>query len=320
MINVGVVGGTGFTGGELLRILSGHPETKLNWVYSRTYAGKPLHSAHDDLEGIWDLAFVDKCDWNVDVVFLCLPHETAKNFVESEHIPEGVKIIDLSRDYRFNEEGGFIYGLPELNKEKIKKASKIANPGCFATSIQLALLPLAFHKVLNHDVQVTGVTGSTGAGKGLSATTHFTWRTSNASVYKALKHQHIQEIFQSVHQLQPSFEKRINFVPMRGNFTRGILASIYTDTTWTAEEALSNYQAYYADHPFVRVTNQPIDMKQVVNTNLVRISVNVIDGQIHLVSVIDNLTKGASGQAVQNMNLVFGLDEKTGLNLKSIGY
>ncbi|MCL4110241.1 UNVERIFIED_CONTAM: hypothetical protein GTU68_030625 [Idotea baltica] len=320
MIKVGVVGGTGFTGGELLRILSGHPETELLWVYSRTYEGKPLHSAHPDLEGVYDLDFVDLCDWKVDLVFLCLPHETAKNFVEAENIPAHVKIIDLSRDYRFNEEAGFIYGLPELNKEKIKTATRVANPGCFATSIQLALLPLAGQNVLHHDVQVTGVTGSTGAGKGLSATTHFTWRTSNASVYKALKHQHIQEIFQSVHQLQPSFDKRINFVPMRGNFTRGILASIYTDTTWSAEEALKQYKDFYSDHPFVRITNQPIDMKQVVNTNMVRISVNVIDGQIHLVSVIDNLIKGASGQAVQNMNLVFGLDEKTGLNLKSIAY
>jgi len=320
MIKIGVVGGTGFTGGELLRILANHTSSDVKWVYSRSYAGKPISAAHLDLEGIFNLEFVDQCAWDIDLVFLCLPHETAYDFVQKEQIPEHVKIIDLSRDYRLENRDGFVYGLPEINKAELKMASKIANPGCFATCIQLALVPLAKENALKTDVHVTGVTGSTGAGKGLSARTHFTWRTSNISVYKALKHQHISEISQSINQLQPSFDQRINFVPMRGNFTRGILASIYTDTEWTQEEAIVHYTKFFQDHPFVQVTEDPVDMKQVVNTNRVKISVNVVNKQIHLVSIIDNLIKGASGQAVQNMNLMFGLEETTGLNLKSIAY
>lgn len=320
MIKIGVVGGTGFTGGELLRILRNHPSADVQWVYSRGFVGKEISDVHKDLEGEFDLLFVDDCAWDIDLVFLCLPHETARNFVEKEEIPTKVKIIDLSRDYRLGALDGFVYGLPELNKTALKGASKIANPGCFATCIQLALLPLAEKNAIDADVQITGVTGSTGAGKALSATTHFTWRTSNLSVYKALRHQHISEISQSINQLQPSFNKRINFVPMRGNFTRGILASIYTDTTLTQDETVEIYSEFYKDHPFVQISSEAVDMKQVVNTNKVKISVNVIDGQIHLVSIIDNLIKGASGQAVQNMNLMFGLEEKAGLNLKSIAY
>jgi N-acetyl-gamma-glutamyl-phosphate reductase len=320
MIKVGVVGGTGFTGGELLRILVNHPEVEISWVYSRAAVGKSIQSVHSDLDELGKVDFVDQCSWAVDLVFLCLPHETAKNFVDKEEIPSKVNIIDLSRDYRLGAPEGFAYGLPELQRSKLKNVDRIANPGCFATCIQLALLPVAEKKVLDSDIQITGVTGSTGAGKGLSATTHFTWRTSNISVYKALTHQHIPEVRQSLLQLQASFNKRINFIPMRGNFTRGILTSLYMDTKWNQEKALATFKAYYQDHPFVTVTDKSIDMKEVVNTNKAKISVNVIDGQLHIVSVIDNLIKGASGQAVQNMNLMFGFDEVAGLNLKSIAY
>ncbi|WP_235297233.1 N-acetyl-gamma-glutamyl-phosphate reductase [Portibacter marinus] len=318
---VGVVGGTGFTGGELLRILLHHPHVQISWIFSRNHASKPVSSVHLDLEGHLNDVFVDQCDWEIDVVFLCLPHETARDFVNASNIPQEVKIIDLSRDYRLepNHEN-FIYGLPELNRKKVKSAKNIANPGCFATAIQLALLPLAHQKILLHDVHITGITGSTGAGKGLSETTHFTWRTGNVSVYKALKHQHISEIRQSLTQLQPGFSQRLNFIPIRGNFTRGILASIYTESEWSSDDVLQLYEKYFEEHPFVRVTDLPVDLKQVVGTNMVRISVNVIDGMVHLVSVIDNLVKGASGQAIQNMNLMFGLPEQIGLELKSIAY
>jgi len=318
---VGIVGGTGFTGGELLRILANHPAVDIDWVFSRNHAGKAISDIHLDLEGILNGSFVKECNWGIDVVFLCLPHETARTFVEEEEIPTNVKIIDLSRDYRLNESAGdFIYGLPELNREEIQGATRIANPGCFATAIQLAILPLAYNKVLKEDVHITGITGSTGAGKGLSETTHFTWRTGNVSVYKALKHQHISEISQSVKQLQPEFVSRLNFVPVRGNFTRGILASIYTNTKYSSRESLEVFTNYYSDHPFVRVTQEAVDLKQVLGTNMVRISVNVVEGLIHMVSVMDNLVKGASGQAVQNMNIIFDLPETMGLRLKSIAY
>lgn len=321
MIKAGIVGGTGFTGGELMRILAYHPEVEISWVYSRSQSGHDVASVHADLDGVVNQSFVDQCDWEIDVVFLCLPHETARSFVEQSAIPDSVKIVDLSRDYRLNpSKDGFVYGLPELNREIIVQSGKIANPGCFATAIQLTLLPLANKDVLQNDVHITGVTGSTGAGKGLSGTTHFTWRNNNISVYKALRHQHISEIKQSVLQLQSDFNRRLNFVPMRGNFTRGILASVYTETKWSQAQAKEEFQSFYADHPFVRMSDSAVDMKQVVGTNMVRISVEIIDGLIHIVSVMDNLIKGASGQAVQNMNLIFGLPETTGLHLKSIAY
>lgn len=320
MIKVGIVGGTGFTGGELLRILVNHREVEIAWVYSRACVGKSIQSVHSDLDELSAVNFVDQCDWAVDLVFLCLPHETAKNFVDEQGIPSKVRIIDLSRDYRLGGPEGFVYGLPELQRSKLQKAKRIANPGCFATCIQLGLLPLADDQVLDSDIHITGITGSTGAGKGLSPTTHFTWRTGNISIYKALNHQHIPEVKQSILQMQPSFNKRINFIPMRGNFTRGILVSIYMDTKWTQKKALATFKDYFLDHPFVVITDLPVDMKEVVNTNKAKISVQVIDKQLHIVSVIDNLVKGASGQAVQNMNLMFGFEEITGLNFKSIAY
>lgn len=320
MINVGIAGGTGFTAGELVRILLDHPKVNISWVYSQSNAGKHLSSAHPDLEDETTLSFTSDLEWDIEVLFLCLPHGVAATFIQENPVPEKVKIIDLSNDFRIGRREGFVYGLPELNRHEIIQAHKIANPGCFATAIQLALLPLADVKALSDDIHITAITGSTGAGKGLSDTTHFTWRTGNLSVYKAFKHQHLSEINQSINQLQVDFNHKIHFVPMRGNFTRGILASVYTNTTLSQEEALGVYNKYYKKHPFVRVTADPIDMKQIVNTNKALMSVNVIDGVIHVVSAIDNLLKGASGQAVQNLNLINGYDEDLGLRLKSIAY
>lgn len=320
MISTGIVGGTGFTAGELLRLLAYHPKTKVEWVYSHSNAGLPLDSAHPDLEGIYKLNFCDETSWNIDVVFLCLPHGAATDFLKENPVPSHVKIIDLSNDFRLGKDHGFVYGLPELNKHEIIQARKIANPGCFATAIQLALLPLADAKALTDDIHVTAVTGSTGAGKALSSTTHFTWREGNVSVYKAFQHQHIDEIRQSINQLQVDYSKNIHFVPIRGNFTRGILASVYTPSNLSAEEALKMYHKYYKKQPFVTISDKEIDMKRVVNTNQALLSVQIIAGQIHIVTAIDNLLKGASGQAVQNLNLINGYDENLGLQLKSIAY
>ena len=320
MINIGIVGGTGFTAGELLRLLAFHPHADVQWVYSRTNAGKHMSAIHADLEDDFDLHFTADLDWNIDLVFLCMPHGTVADFLSENTLPSEVKIVDLSNEFRLENQENYVYGLPELNRSSILQASKIANPGCFASCIQFALLTLANANELNAPIHITAITGSTGAGKSLSPTTHFTWRTGNLSVYKSFKHQHLAEIIRSLTILQSSFDQEINFVPMRGNFQRGILASIYLDTKLSQEEALNLYENYYESHPFVYVSDQPVDMKQVVNTNRAKMSVNVIDGKIHIVSTIDNLLKGASGQAVQNMNLMFGLEEKTGLNLKSIGY
>ena len=320
MINIGIVGGTGFTAGELLRLLAFHPHADVQWVYSRTNAGKHMSAIHADLEDDFDLHFTADLDWNIDLVFLCMPHGTVADFLSENTLPSEVKIVDLSNEFRLENQENYVYGLPELNRSSILQASKIANPGCFASCIQFGLLPLAKANELNAPIHITAITGSTGAGKSLSPTTHFTWRTGNLSVYKSFKHQHLAEIIRSLTILQSSFDQEINFVPMRGNFQRGILASIYLDTKLSQEEALNLYENYYESHPFVYVSDQPVDMKQVVNTNRAKMSVNVIDGKIHIVSTIDNLLKGASGQAVQNMNLMFGLEEKTGLNLKSIGY
>ncbi len=320
MINVGILGGTGFTGGELLRILAYHPKAQVKWVYSRTNAGDAIQKIHEDLDHFEHLNFTNILDWEIDVLFMCLPHGATAAFLEQNNVPAKIKIIDLSNDFRLNNREGFIYGLPELNKDQIIRNNKIANPGCFATALQLAILPLASENMLHSDIHVTAITGSTGAGKELTPTSHFTWRTGNLSVYKVMKHQHIAEIVQSITQLQKSFNQKIVFVPMRGNFTRGILASIYTKCTWTQEQTLIIFKNFYKDQPFIHITDQPIDMKQIINTNNVKISVQIIDGYLHIVSTIDNLIKGASGQAIQNMNLVCGFPENLGLNLKSIAY
>jgi N-acetyl-gamma-glutamyl-phosphate reductase len=320
-INIGIIGGAGYTGGELLRILLNHPQVNINFVHSKSQAGKPVYSTHSDLVGDTDLLFTDIMPFDeVQAIFLCSGHNESKKFLAENTLPESLKIIDLSTDFR-DQSNGFVYGLPELQRDLIKTATKIANPGCFATSIELALLPLANAGVLNDDIHVSAVTGSTGAGQSLSATTHFSWRNNNISIYKAFTHQHLKEINQSIKTLQPSFGKSVNFIPYRGNFSRGIMANVYTKFAGTIEEAKALYKNYYASHPFTHLSEAAeIDLKQVVNTNKCIIHLEKHDDNLLITSIIDNLSKGASGQAVQNLNLVFGLEETTGLKLKSVGF
>lgn len=321
MIKVGIIGGAGYTAGELLRILINHPEAEIVSVMSGSHTGEPVYKAHPDLEGDTDLVFSESISDDVDVVFLCSGHGKSKGILAQGIIPDGAKIIDLSADFRIeNATHDFVYGLPELNRDRIKTANNIANPGCFATCIQLSLLPLADAGLLNEDVHVTAITGSTGAGQNPSNTTHFSWRSNNASVYKAFTHQHLGEIRQSLAQLQSGFEKGIHFIPMRGAFTRGILAACYLRSDISENEAKAIFEAYYTAHPFVVVSDSEPDVKKVANTNKAMVYVQKEGDQLLVQGVIDNLTKGASGQAVQNMNLMFGLDEKTGLNLKSAGF
>lgn len=320
-INIGIIGGAGYTGGELLRILLNHPQVNITFVNSKSQAGKPVYSTHSDLVGDTDLLFTDQMPFDeVQAIFLCSGHNESKKFLAENTIPESLKIIDLSTDFR-DQSNGFVYGLPELQRDLIKTATKIANPGCFATSIELALLPLASAGLLNEDVHVSAVTGSTGAGQSLSATTHFSWRNNNISIYKAFTHQHLKEINQSIKTLQPAFGKSVNFIPYRGNFSRGIMANVYTKFAGTIEEAKELYKNYYASHPFTHLSEAAeIDLKQVVNTNKCILHLEKHDDNLLITSIIDNLTKGASGQAVQNLNLVFGLEETTGLKLKSVGF
>lgn len=320
-INIGIIGGAGYTGGELLRILLNHPQVNITFVNSKSQAGKPVYSTHTDLVGETDLLFTDQMPFDeVQAIFLCSGHNESKKFLAENTLPENLKIIDLSTDFR-DQSNGFVYGLPELQRDLIKTATKIANPGCFATSIELALLPLANAGLLHEDVHVSAVTGSTGAGQSLSATTHFSWRNNNISIYKAFTHQHLKEINQSIKTLQPAFGKSVNFIPYRGNFSRGIMANVYTKFGGTLEEAKELYKTYYASHPFTHLSEAAeIDLKQVVNTNKCIIHLEKHDDNLLITSIIDNLTKGASGQAVQNLNLIFGLEETTGLKLKSVGF
>ncbi len=320
-IKVGIVGGAGYTAGELIRVLIHHPQAEISFIQSNSQAGLNVCSVHTDLVGDLDITFVADVTYDdIDVLFLCMGHGRSKAFVEA--VPESYKgkIIDLSNDFRLNNDAdGFVYGLPECNKAEIEKADKIANPGCFATSIQLALLPLA-SKGLLKEVHVHAITGSTGAGQAPSTTTHFSWRNNNVSVYKSFSHQHLGEIGETMVQLQPSFDEPINFVPMRGNFPRGIMASVYLDSDLTEAEAKAIYKDYYKDQPFTIVTDMSPDIKQVVNTNKAIVQVKKHNNKLHIVSVIDNLLKGASGQAVQNMNIQFGLDEVLGLLLKPVAF
>lgn len=320
-IRVGIIGGAGYTGGELLRILVFHPSVEIVFTHSNSNAGNPVSQVHTDLLGVTDLAFSDSLHDDIDVLFLCAGHGAAVKFLAENKIADHIKIIDLSHDFRLKREGNnFVYGLPELQRDSIKTAQNIANPGCFATCIQLGLLPLAANGLLNNEIHISGITGSTGAGQSLSATSHFSWRNNNISIYKAFNHQHLKEIGQTMKQLQSGFDQEINFIPYRGNFTRGIMISSYMKTTLTQDEAFKLYQEYYAEHPFVHVTDINPDVKQVVNTNNCIVYPEVIEGKLHIISIIDNLLKGASGQAVQNMNLMFGLDEREGLRLKSVGF
>ena len=325
MINIGIIGGSGYTAGELIRILMFHPHANLDFVYSTTNAGKPLSIAHQDLMGDIEMNFTYTINPHVDVLFLCLGHGKSISFLENNQFSDNTKIIDLGNDFRlikdkeFNGKS-FVYGLPELNKAAIKSANYIANPGCFATAIQLALLPLAAEGLLQEDVHINATTGSTGAGVGLAATSHFSWRNNNFSHYKAFEHQHLGEINQSINQLQTSFSNELIFVPNRGDFPRGIFATLYTKSEESLEDLVAKYEAFYANQPFVTVTTTNINMKQVVQTNKCIISLMKKGNRVLITSIIDNLVKGASGQAIQNMNLMFGFDESTGLHLKPSGF
>ncbi|WP_324674629.1 N-acetyl-gamma-glutamyl-phosphate reductase [Hymenobacter sp. GOD-10R] len=322
-IKVGIVGGAGYTAGELIRILLHHPSAEITSIISTSNAGNPVFQVHDDLVGETDLAFSSELSGAEDVVFLCLGHGNSKAFLEKTSLPESAKVIDLSNDFRLNVDkqfGGraFVYGLPELNKAEIQQAQNIANPGCFASAIQLALLPLAAAGKLTNDVHISAITGSTGAGRELTETTGFTWRTNNISIYKPFKHQHLGEIRESLEQLHPSSDIEVNFIPYRGNFTRGIFASVYTKADLTQDEARQLYKDYYADAPFTTVSDKEIHLKQVVNTNKCLLHVQKFGSQVLITSAIDNLVKGASGQAIQNMNLLFGRPEQEGLHLKAV--
>jgi len=322
MIKVGIIGGAGYTAGELLRILLYHPQVEIVFVQSSSNAGNLVSNVHVDLLGDTDLKFTEDLPLSkVDVIFLCMGHGKSKEFLEKNELPSNLKVIDLSHDFRLKRDGNvFVYGLPELNREEIKQASKIANPGCFATGIQLALLPLAAANLLVDEVHVQAITGSTGAGQKPTETSHFSWRNNNLSAYKIFEHQHEGEILQSLGQLQPGFSEGFNFVPIRGNHTRGIFVSAYTKFDGSLEEANELYRDFYKGHPFVVLTDRNPSVKQVVNTNKAVLYLEKHKGKLVIISLTDNLIKGASGQAVQNMNLMFGLDEKAGLNLKSVAF
>lgn len=321
-IRAGIVGGAGYTGGEMLRLLVNHPSVDIVFVNSNSNAGNLISDVHTDLFGDTDLRFTGELSSDIDVLFLCVGHGDAKKFLEANPVAEGIKIVDLSQDFRLKANAGtdWVYGLPELNRERIKQASFIANPGCFATCIQLGLLPLAAKGLIKGELHINATTGSTGAGQSLSTTSHFSWRNNNLSVYKAFQHQHLNEIGESLSQLTPGFGQVLNFIPQRGDFTRGILAAMYLESDLSAEEAQELYEHYYADHAFTHVSKKNIDLKQVVNTNKGLVHVAKHGNKLFVVSIIDNLLKGASGQAVQNMNLMFGLPESEGLRLKAVAF
>jgi len=320
MIKAAIAGGTGYTAGELLRILVNHPEVEISSVISTSSVGEPIWSVHKDLLGESEICFTDS-PGDADVVFLCLGHGLSREFMSKTALKEGCKVIDLGNDFRLDEmldNKRFVYGLCELNKNEIEKADYIANPGCFATAIQLGILPLLSNKVELEDIHITALTGSTGAGKKPSETTHFSYRDSNISIYKLFSHQHLGEINKTFNGLGAN--PKIHFVPVRGDFARGIFASIYTKTEISQEEALNIYNDFYAESPFVFVSKSEISLKDVVNTNKCLLQVQKIGDILHITSVIDNLIKGASGQAVQNMNLMFGLKEEMGLRLKGSAF
>ncbi|WP_256010744.1 N-acetyl-gamma-glutamyl-phosphate reductase [Desertivirga xinjiangensis] len=321
-IKAGIVGGAGYTGGELLRLLVNHPNVDISFVHSNSNAGNYIYDIHTDLIGDTDLKFSSELSEDIDVLFLCVGHGDARKFLEANPIDDKIRIIDLSQDFRLENKSAlqnkrFVYGLPELRKSEIQSTRNIANPGCFATCLQLALLPLAKAALLKSEIHISATTGSTGAGQSLSSTSHFSWRNNNLSVYKAFEHQHLNEIGESIKYLQSTFASDISFIPYRGDFTRGIMATVYTDCDLSQEDLDKLYGDYYADHAFTHVSKKNIDLKQVVNTNKCLLHVEKHGNKVMILSVIDNLLKGASGQAVQNMNLMFGLDEKAGLRLKA---
>lgn len=318
MIKVGIIGGAGYTAGELIRLLINHPDVEIAFINSTSNAGNRITDVHEGLYGETDMRFTAEIPLNeIDCLFFCTAHGDTRKFMESHVVPEQVKIIDLSMDYRIkSEEHDFVYGLPELNRRAICSARHIANPGCFATCIQLGVLPLAKHLMLNSDLHVNAITGSTGAGVKPSSTSHFSWRNDNISIYKPFTHQHLAEINQSLVQLQNSFASQINFIPVRGNFSRGIFATTYLDCKVELSEIQRIYEEYYDDHSFTFIVDKNPDLKQVVNTNKCLIYLQKYEDKLLIVSMIDNLLKGASGQAVHNMNLLFGLEETVGLHLK----
>jgi N-acetyl-gamma-glutamyl-phosphate reductase len=324
LIRTGIIGGAGYTGGELIRLLLNHPHAEIAFVNSKSNADRYLYEVHRDLIGETNQQFTTELINDIDVLFLCVGHGEAKKFLAENEIPKKIRVIDLSQDFRLAQSStfkarSFIYGLPELNKDQIKSAHNIANPGCFATAIQLGLLPLAKAGLLT-EVCTTGITGSTGAGQSLSETAHFSWRANNIQAYKTLSHQHIGEIMQSLKQLAPvsqSTNQHVNFVPWRGDFTRGIFVSSQTNCEWELEKLIELYEEFYSSHPFTIISKDAISLKQVVNTNKCVIQLEKVDNNLVIHSAIDNLLKGASGQALQNMNLMFGIEETTGLKLKA---
>jgi len=330
MIRVGILGAAGYTGGELIRLLLNHPEAEIVFANSESNAGNPVSDVHEGLTGDTDLRFTDTMPFDaVDVIFFCFGHGKSEQFLQEHAIPEHVKIIDLAQDFRIRREeaNDFVYGLPEMNKEAIQHARCVANPGCFATAIQVALLPAAHLHILKEDVAVNAITGSTGAGQKPAATTHFSWRTGNMSIYKAFQHQHMAEIYQSLNLLQdfPALgggegEVSVDFIPYRGDFARGIFCTAVIKTTAPAADIVEAYKDFYRDAAFTHYSDKPIDLKQVVNTNKALVHVDTFEGKVLVTSCIDNLLKGAVGQAVQNMNLMFGIDETAGLRLKASAF
>ena len=322
MIKAGIIGGAGYTAGELIRLLMHHAHVDIDFIFSTSNAGNKISKVHQDLLGTTELVFSDTINPDIDILFLCLGHGNSKAFLEKNTFSKTTKIIDLSNDFRLEADANFngkafIYGLPELNKTAIKKANYIANPGCFATAIQLALLPLAKAGVITNDIHINAVTGATGAGTSLSATTHFTWRANNFSHYKAFTHQHLGEINQTVNLLQSDFNSEINFMPNRGDFSRGIFATLYTKFEGSLEDAKTLYSEFYKDAAYTFISDDDIHLKQVVNTNKCMLHLHKHENKLLVTSIIDNLLKGASGQAVQNMNLMYGFEETEGLQLKA---
>ena len=322
MIRIGILGAAGYTGGELIRLLLNHPEAEIVFANSESNAGNLVADVHEGLYGDTDLRFTDEMPFNdVDVVFFCFGHGKSEAFLKEHAIPQHVKIIDLAQDFRLAAPGNdYVYGLPEINKDKIATAQHVANPGCFATCIQLALLPAASMKIITENVSVNAITGSTGAGQKPSATTHFSWRNNNMSIYKAFTHQHVPEIRQSLTQVQGYLDADIDFIPYRGDFARGIFATAVVRIDKPIEEVIEGYKQFYANAAFTHYVDKAIDMKQVVNTNKALVHCDKYGRKLLITSTIDNLLKGAVGQAVQNMNIMFGINETTGLNLKSSAF
>lgn len=321
MIKIGILGAAGYTGGELIRLLLNHPEAEIVFANSESNAGNLVSDVHEGLIGETELKFTDEMPFDqVDVVFFCFGHGKSEAFLKEHTIPENVKIIDLAQDFRIKGDHDYVYGLPEINKQQIQQAQHLANPGCFATAIQLALLPAAMLHLLKEDVAVNAITGSTGAGQKPGATTHFSWRVDNLSIYKPFQHQHIAEIRQSLTQEQGYLDASIDFIPYRGNFARGIFCTAVIKTDAPASDVIAAYKEYYRNAAFTHYSDKSIDLKQVVNTNKALVHIDGFEGKILVTSCIDNLLKGAVGQAVQNMNLMFGIDETAGLKLKASAF